>query len=148
MDMRQMTCLIPVFLANLLLMVGCAGTSEMFVPLATAKVNPDTSSTAIFQAPIARLKFDLWRAARNQGWALVYPLKPDADGHYRAKSIVPDGRPLVVDAWPVPDDTTRFHVQIKIGRYGDVKRQALYLAQLKKVLAGKPMPKRGLNFSL
>jgi len=120
-------------------------------PLTTAQVNSDASSTASFNAPIDRLKFDLWRAARNHGWALPYGLKPDADGHYRVKSFVPDNRPLVIHAWQTPDtpgSPAEFQIQIKIGHFGNPKQQALFLAHLKKVLAGDPMPKRGLNFSL
>jgi hypothetical protein len=126
---------------------GCAATKAL-LPLTNVQVQDDGASVASFKAPISRLDYDLWRASRDRGWAMHYPIKPDDDGHYRGKSLIPDGRCLLVEGWPDETDHKRFFVKVKIGHYGDQPRQANYLAQLKMILAGKPMPKRGLNFSL
>ena len=74
-------------------------------------------------------------------------IKPDGDGHYRGKGQMPDGRPLIVDAWPTGEEKQTFIVEVKIGHLGDQPRQQFYLSNLQRILNGKAMPKRGLNFT-
>ena len=108
----------------------------------------DGTSVATFHAPIDRLEYDLWRAAKKQGWGFVYPLARDELGYYKGSGILDDSRKLTIKAWVDVVNHNYFHVKIKIGHFGDPKRQSQYLKQLKKVLDGKPMPKRELNFDL
>ena len=131
----------------LLTLCGCANSSNMVVDTAGIQELENQSSQADYHLPITRLDHDLWRAARRLGWAMPYPIKPDMDGHYRGKGMMPDGRQLIVDAWPNENDTDQFTVNVKIGHFGDAQRQAWYLSKLREVLKGDPMPKRGLNFT-
>ena len=107
----------------------------------------DGASEASYNFPITRLDYDLWRAAKRWGWGMKYPITPSDDGHYHGKGMMPDGRALIVDAWPESDTKDTFTVQVKIGHFGDPQRQARYLTKLRQVLKGDPMPKRGLNFT-
>lgn len=126
---------------------GCASSYNNLTPMAGITSIDNGASQATYTFPITRLDYDIWRAARRCGWAMPYPIAPNDDGHYRGKGMVPDGRDLIVDAWPNTDNPNRFTVKVKVGHFGDSERQARYLTKLRDVLKGDPMPKRGLNFT-
>lgn len=129
-------------------MIGCSQTASLVLPSLKVIEQDDGTSVATFLAPIDRLEYDLWRAAKKQGWGFVYPLSQNEQGYYEGAGILDDSRKLTIKAWVDVNNHDYFHVQIKIGHFGAPKRQSQYLKQLKKVLDGKPMPKRGLNFDL
>ncbi|MFG0248246.1 MAG: hypothetical protein ACF8OB_05110 [Phycisphaeraceae bacterium JB051] len=128
-------------------LAGCQSADTPVRIMPGIEATDQNASQATFNHPISRLDYDLWRAAKVDGWAMPYPIKPDADGHYRGKGQMPDGRPLLVDAWPIGDEKQNFIVDVKIGHLGDQPKQQFYLSNLQRILKGKPMPKRGLNFT-
>ncbi len=127
--------------------VGCQSADTPILIMPGIEVTDQNASQATFNHPISRLDYDLWRAAKVDGWAMPYPIKPDDDGHYRGKGMMPDGRPLIVDAWPTDNEKQSFIAEVKIGHLGDQPKQRFYLSNLQRILKGKPMPKRGLNFT-
>lgn len=145
--MRSTKHLIFVGLLGLTL-AGCSAVSKPLALINGIHERDDGASAVTCKGPISRMDYDGWRTAKRLGWAMPYPLKPDAQGHYVGQGLVPDGRLLILEASPKTDDDTAFDVKIKIGNFGDPQRQAQFLTQLLKVLAMDPMPKRGLNFSL
>jgi hypothetical protein len=145
--MRQPPFIVSVLVLVALCITGCQSPDSPLLTKSGIKTTDQNASIATFNHPISRLDYDLWRAAKIDGWAMPFPIEPDDDGHYRGKGQLPDGRPLIVDAWPNSDDKQTFTATVKVGRLGDPAKQNYYLSCLEKILNGKAMPKRGLNFT-
>ena len=66
-------------------LAGCQSAETPIRIMPGIKATDQNASQATFNHPISRLDYDLWRAAKVDGWAMPYPIKPDGDGHYRGK---------------------------------------------------------------
>ena len=135
---------------GLLLAGACAGPHRFSSGTDPTVSRSDSSlpggSAAHWSADYRRLTADIPRAVRNLDWAMLrleaHP--PAGDGaesspderRIVASVLLPNERRGLIDARPEADG--RIRVAIRVGRQGDVANQRRFLAELARVLRGKP----------
>lgn len=115
-------------------------------------LDPPLPNASMFrwQADFNRVLYDIPRAVQQLHWGLAaVRLVPRSSGEgeiVRAKAVLPNGHEANMAAWKLHHGT--IVVAVRVGHFGDSRHEEAFVAQLAKVLRGKPSRRHRQEFEL